>query len=45
MSKQLKKGLRKWFICCAALIILFLIFGDIGILFAVGFDYVILLYM
>ena len=39
------KALLKWAICCAALIGLYLVFGDIGILFAVGLDYVVIAYM
>ena len=40
----LTKALAKWGICCAMLILLFLIFGDIGILFAVAFTYVLCKY-
>ena len=40
----LKKALAKWAISCAALILLFLVFGDIGILFAVAFCYVLCKY-
>lgn len=39
------KALLKWAICCIGLIVLYLIFGDIGILFAVGLAYVVIAYM
>lgn len=39
-----KKALAKWGICCGGLIALYLIFGDIGILFAVGLAYVVCKY-
>ncbi len=39
------KGLLKWFLCCASLCILYCIFGEVGILFAVGFSYVVIAYL
>ncbi len=42
---ELKRHLIKWAICCGAIIVLYLVFGDIGLLFSVGFDYVIIKYM
>ncbi|GEM_PF-5232662 len=38
----MKRALIKWAIACVALIVLFAIFGDIGILFWVGLLYVLL---
>ena len=40
----MKRALIKWGISCAALIVLFLIFGDIGILFAVGIFFILFKY-
>lgn len=41
----LVKGLLKWFICCTAICGLYCLLGNVGILFAIGFDYVIIQYM
>ena len=41
----LAKALLKWFLCCTGLIVLYCLFGNIGILFAVGLGLVITKYM
>ncbi len=43
-ERSMGRALIKWGICCLALIILFLIFGDIGILFAVGIFFILFKY-
>ena len=40
----MKKALIKWAISCIALIVLYYIFGDIGILFAVGLTFILFKY-
>lgn len=45
MNQNLRKGLTKWAVSCVSLIAFYLIFGDIGILFALGLSFVVIKYL
>lgn len=41
MNDQFKKALIKWALCCGSLVVLYLVFGNIGILFAIAFSFIV----
>ena len=45
LKPMLAKALLKWFLCCTGMIVLYSLFGNVGILFAVGLGMVITKYM
>lgn len=45
MNTGFLKGVLKWFLCCASICIGYYYLDNVGILFAVWLDYVILKYL